>query len=481
MARLSARGRPAPQDDAGEASTWPVTWSLLHGEVRRLAFATLLLALALGLAAGMARALLPQSYTATAQVMIDPRGLQVFQNDLTTGQYDANAAVNFVESQIHVIVSERVLARALRYAAAPDGAPAPALSAAEVDRLRRAIRVSRAERSYILDISARDRSPEAAARLANAVMRAYLDEDLDSRSAIARRLTGDLTSRLDELRQRLADSEQRAEDYRRQNNLVSVDDRLIVDQQLAAAVDALALAEERLSTFRARADQLAGMDPSVTAALVSGSDRALLNTLVTRQVAMREEVARLSIRLGEQHPSLRTARGQADEVDVLLRAELARIRDAGQSALRQAAEERDNLAQTVARLSEEAAGARQSSIQLRTLQQQILSDRELLSSFETRAGEMAEFGSIDSANIRVLSTALAPERTTGLTGIVVWTLAGAFIGMAAGLALAALRALLAFSRAAAASAPAQENPRARLRTVHAARARLRHGERAYGA
>src|SRR5215217_2089673 len=130
----------------GNDNTWPNTLGLLYIESRRflipiLAFIILMAGLAVA-----ARYVLPQSYQATAEIFIDPRGLQVFENELVDGQYDANAGVNYVESQIHVILSTPVLTRALTYLDA--GNPAPDIEAA-----RRTISVTRAERSYLLAVT----------------------------------------------------------------------------------------------------------------------------------------------------------------------------------------------------------------------------------------------------------------------------------------------------------------------------------------
>ncbi|MFX7768397.1 Wzz/FepE/Etk N-terminal domain-containing protein, partial [Acinetobacter baumannii] len=50
-------------------------------------------------------------FVATAQIYIDPRGLQVLDSDPNSRQQDSNTAINFVESQVRIITSQSVLAR----------------------------------------------------------------------------------------------------------------------------------------------------------------------------------------------------------------------------------------------------------------------------------------------------------------------------------------------------------------------------------
>ena len=52
-------------------------------------------------------------FMATAQIFIDPRGLQVLENDINSRQQDSNTAINFVESQARIVTSQSVLSRVI--------------------------------------------------------------------------------------------------------------------------------------------------------------------------------------------------------------------------------------------------------------------------------------------------------------------------------------------------------------------------------
>lgn len=445
---------PATRTDS---NVWFAAWSLLSAQLRRTIWLIILFAILFGFAGFALRSVIPARYVATADLMIDPRGFQVFENDLTTGQYDANAAVNFVESQMHVLTSATVLARAYRYAQGEvDGAfsqkqPDPQA----IDRLRRAVSISRAERSYILNISVTDGNPERAATLANSVVRAFLDEDAANRENASSRLNSELTSRLDLLRERVAQSEAAVDDYNSNNNLVTVDGRLVVEHQLADAVKALSAAQERLSASQALADKQSGSDVQTILSLANPSDHALISALLARRTAAREEIAMLSTRLGNQHPSLKSARNQAQEIDHLIDSELARIQSSGKTELSKITEERDNLAATVQKLSEKSTELRRLSIGLRQLEQQLQSDRELLASFELRARQAGEFGKVDSANMRLLSQAFAPPLKGGLASSLPWAIVGMVFGCMLGIGVAVLRALVLYLKAAQRSSQQQ--------------------------
>lgn len=417
---------------------------LLHN-IRELAFLIVGLAVIFAFAAVASQLLLPRTYQSTAELLIDPRGLQVFDNELVAGQYDANAAVNYVESQIHVILSNRVMTQAVQTLRKLEGGQeiqsdqAP-VTGAEINAIKSNISVARAERSYLLAVTAKGETPEQAANLANAVVQAYLAEESASRAVVAQRITDELASRLQQLRERLAQSERRSEEYRQQKNLVSTaDNTLVVDQRLASAITTLSEVDNRLTFMRARHEQILTGDLSTVVALAETTEQARLNLLANRRIAAREELAELSTQLGSRHPALQNSRSKVQEVDALLEAELAQIRRSSATVLSQMQKERDDQAAVVEQLTRDSAVARESLIELRALDAQVESDRRLLSSFETRSREIGEFARIDSANVRVLSEATQPDIHRGLFKLVALAVVGAIVGALTGIAWAVVR------------------------------------------
>lgn len=424
---------------------WQQTLTQLLHNIRELAFLIVALAVIFAFGAVASQLLLPHTYQSTAELLIDPRGLQVFDNELVAGQYDANAAVNYVESQIHVILSNRVLSQAAQTLRKLEGgqesqADQTPVTGAEINALKSNISVARAERSYLLAVTAEGKTPERAANLANAVVQAYLTEESASRAVVAQRITDELGSRLQQLRDRLAQSERRSEEYRQQKNLVSTaDNTLVVDQRLASAITTLSEADNRLTMMRARHAQILAGDLSTVVALAETTEQARLNLLANRRIAAREEFAELTMQLGSRHPALKNSRSKVQEVDALLEAEFAQIRRSSETMLSQMQQERDDQAAVVEQLTRDSAASRESLIELRALDAQVESDRRLLLSFETRSREIGEFARIDSANVRVLSEATQPDMHQGLFKLVALAVVGAIVGAMTGIAWAVVR------------------------------------------
>lgn len=96
---------------------WRSAAALLASKIR-LYLAAILLAFLVCAALGAgAKLLLPAKYKATAQILIDPqtesRPPQATAAEPQNSTLEANAAINYVESQMGVIMSERVLLRVI--------------------------------------------------------------------------------------------------------------------------------------------------------------------------------------------------------------------------------------------------------------------------------------------------------------------------------------------------------------------------------
>ena len=418
----------------------------------------------IGAGAGLAgKYVLPTKYEASTQLLFDPRGFKLFSNDLTIGNYDANAAINYVESQMGVLQSERVLSRLVQTACFEAGKADPQAYGlagvcpktdakgdwdATLSLLRRSLAVKRAERSFVVDVGMTGPSPETAARRASGIVAAYLEEDAATRNDAAERLTADLSSRLETLRAAVSQSEAKAERYRRDKNLIRVGDKLLVEQQLATATTALNDTQVKVDRSNAKLKQIeaAAQTPNALGALGADADTRALSQLLEQRNKALVEIAPLAARVGARHPSLVAARSSLAQLDRAVSAETRAIRFAARADVARARGEEQLLAKTVGTLSTKVTQARQSEIELREISQEVDANRKLLESFETRSREAKEFGRIDTGNLRIVSMARAPERQKLAPKMAMFGGLGMFVGLLMGFAILAGMALMSLLR-----------------------------------
>jgi uncharacterized protein involved in exopolysaccharide biosynthesis len=462
-------GAGAPVD----AGVWPYAFAVLTSYLRRAVWLIVALAVVGALAGLAVRSALPPRFVSTAQLLIDPRSLQVFQNEMVNSQLDANSAINFVESQMQLLTSERVLSRVIReeklaedpaFQPVADGEETPAEGATDLrpslgadgepvdakalTALRRMLTVKRGERSFLVDVTATARTPELAARIANAVVKAFMAEDAATRADAGRRLTSELDGRLAALRERLNASEVKVENFRVAKGLLVTGDKLVSEQRLEEAVTELGASQNRLARAVARVDQLekAKRDIGSVGALTATEDIRTLSYLIERLSAARENLADLRLNLGPRHPALTSAQSRVDEIERRIKSELDRIREASKVEVERARGEQRAISRTVADLSAELSRARKSQIELGALEQEVKANRDLLAAFEARSREADEFGRISAINLRIVSVALPAEGGSRLVAFVVFAVLGATLGALIGVACVALWAMIAIGR-----------------------------------
>ncbi|WP_026363033.1 GumC family protein [Methylopila sp. M107] len=447
----------------GAETRGPAVWgeaaSQVGASLKRAALLICVLALTGAVAGPLLLSLVPPSFRATAQLVIDPRGLQVFPGEQGGPVLDANAGVNFVETQLQLLTSERVLARVAR---ADKDRPASGASAAPepdglglrpslnpdgpaeqraITALRRSLTIKRGERSFVVDVTAKAATADRAAWIANAVVKAFMEEDSASRAQSGRRLNEEMGGRLQALRDQLTKSEAKAEAFRAEHGLVSSgNDRLVSEQRLEQAVADLGSAQDRASRAAARVSQLdsASFDVGSLGPLTAAEDMRTISFLIERLSAAQESLADARLQLGPRHPTFESARSRVDTIERRIRSEISRIREAEKANLNRARSELEAGKRNVSDLSAAVTRDRKAWGDLRALYAEVKANQDVLATFESRSREADEYSRVTPTSIRVASAATPEQGASRLVLAVAMAIAGAVIGAMLGVALAAL-------------------------------------------
>lgn len=439
---------------------------------RRKGLIVLCAVLGLVLGALVSLLILPK-YVSTAQLFIDPRDLRVLQNEVSPNVVggDPTSITAYLESQARVIASDSIKARVVaseHLDRDPEfgGEGAPGLisrllgafglggsgntrdgmlyALAELDRK---VAVRRGERTFVIDISVTSRDADKAARIANALANAYLEDQAAVRDAAARRATDSLTGRLEELRSRLRAAEDKAEKFKEANNLSVAGGRSVGEEQLALSSAQLVAARARVTEAKAKYDEIsrtrtssieAGAIPEAVASNTMTALRAQLGAALSKE-------ADLTASLGARHPALAAAQAQVRDARRQIAEELGRIARAAKSEYDRALAAEKQLAGRVDELKTGQFAAGRAGVELRELEREVESSRIVYEGFLRRARETGELAGIDTTNARVISQAMPPLEKSGLSRRTLAMLGG-LGGLGAGGLLALALAFLAAPR-----------------------------------
>src|SRR6201991_5140482 len=344
-------------------------------------------------------------YTATAQLYVDPRELQLVDRELTPRAQDVSGLAMVVESQARLITSNNVLLQVIQsthldqdpeFGGASKGPLASLLglfgiqtpTTAEEDKLgqmsalealNRHINVKKTDRSFIVDIDVWSHEPAKAAMLSNALAQAYLTESKNSRATAARRATTDLSGRLNELKARLRNSENILAVYKAQNNFVGTQDTLISDQQLSASNQRLAAARAATLDAQAKYDQIEASRRAATdaGAIPEALQSPTIANLRAQYADVRKRYAELSSQLGPLHPALRQVEKQVDDLRRTINEEVERFATAAKNDLTRARDYEASLNKALEAQKRQSVQLSQASVRLRELEREVEASRDV--------------------------------------------------------------------------------------------------------
>jgi uncharacterized protein involved in exopolysaccharide biosynthesis/Mrp family chromosome partitioning ATPase len=404
---------------------------------RRVAIA--MAALICACAAVMIGKSLTPKYTATAQLYVDPRELQLVDRELAPRSQDLSGLAMVVESQARLITSNSVLLQVIQdtnldkdpeFGGESKGIMGSLLGllglefrsggetrseqAGALEALNRHINVKKTDRSFIVDIEVWSYEPAKAAKLANAISNAYMAESKRSQATAARRATTDLSGRLKELQERLRNAENALATYKAQNNFVGTQDTLISDQQLSASNQRLAAARALTLDAQAKYDQIESSRRAATdaGAIPEALQSPTIANLRAQYAEVRKRLAELTSELGPLHPSLRQMEKQVEDLRRTVNEEVERFAQSAKNDLTRARDYEASLNNALETQKRQSVQLSQASVRLRELERDVEASRDIYQSFLKRSRETEEQETLNTSSARIIGDATVPQRRT---------------------------------------------------------------------
>ena len=406
----------------------------------------------------------PAGYTASATMMIETGKNPLKESLLGNAIPDAG----WIESQVGVLKSQPVavyVAKQLRLAddpqfLRPPMGPVdklldrlgwgPSEPTSEADRFAAAVGavmggldVRRIGQSYILLISYRSQSPELALKVANAMVDAYIFDQLNAKYQANRRAGDWLQERLQALREQAATAERAVIEYKTKNNIVSTGaGTLMNEKQLSEISGQLAAARARTSDVQTRLDRVQvvrqALQQERPAAPVDETiSEAMTNPIIThlqeRYLDLKNREADWSARYGKNHTAVVNVRNQIRDIRTSMREELGRIEETYKSELEVAKNRQAELENGLAKLISQSTVTNQAQVVLFSLEAQAQSYRKLYDNFLQQHTQTVQQQSWPISDARPVSPA-SVAKTWPRAGLV-WTLAvmaGGMLGVGLG-------------------------------------------------
>ena len=269
--------------------------------------------------------------------------------------------------------------------------------------------VSAVEKSRVIVVGFSSANAELAARVANRVAETYLEMQQTSKQDQTRAAGTWLAGQIEKMRGKVADAEAKVEQYRSRTNLfVGSNNTSLPNQQLTEINSQISVARGQKADLEARARQLRDLIRSGKS--IDSSDNANSDTmrrLIEQRIALRAQLAEQSTTLLPQHPRIKELNAQVAEANSQIRVEGERLARQLDNDAKVAGDRVQTLTASLDQVKKLASQSNEQDVELRALEREAKTQRDLLESYLAKYREASARDSINAAppEARIISRA----------------------------------------------------------------------------
>lgn len=472
-------------EQADEAGGGPSLERVLSA-IRRRWKVPALMALAIGMLAAVAAAMMPDRFDAAAVVQIDPRKKTISNLESVVSELKADAAT--VESEVEIIRSRSIALKVIEIlklrqdpefervshlrrllnsfglgSLLGDDAPQahdaagrvpgrsdpigslieparPGQAEPERDEVAVAfserLRVGRVRSTLLINIRFSASDAVKAARIANTIADVYIAEQLAAKSRSARQASGLLEDKLEQMKAKVSDAERAVEEFKARHDIFDSEGQILSEKHLARLMEQTVVARNASSEARAKYEQgqkllRKGETGGAMAEVLQSHTVRLLKEQLAK--ATRHE-AELATKYGSRHPEMQKVRAEVDDARSQLAAEIERLVANLKNELEVAEHRERQLTASLDALKEQQVTAKDAGVELKDLQREAATSRQLFEALLTRFKQTSETQDLQLADSRIIEHADVPLFPAAPNRKQI-TLIALIAGLVAGLAL----------------------------------------------
>lgn len=308
------------------------------------------------------------------------------------------------------------------------------------DRLLEKLTVRASHDSSVINLNFEARSPEQAARIANAFADSYIQTSLEMRIDPARRQAVWFDDQLQELRKALQGAQQRLSDYQQQRKIVGTDDRLDVENaKLNEIASQLITAQTAMYDAESRQKQLQqALQKNQIEELPDILGNSLLQSMKADLVRAEGKLAQVSQRYGRNHPENVSAAAEVQTLRAKLTTELTTVQGSINQAAQVARQRVTEALQALEGQKQKILGLKQQRDGLDVLSRDVENTQHAYDAAMQRTSELRLTSRLDQTNIAILNPATPPLKPAGpkvVRNLFLAILIGSFLAAGAALTL----------------------------------------------
>ncbi|MFD1331193.1 GumC family protein [Methylopila musalis] len=281
-----------------------------------------------------------------------------------------------------------------------------------VDKVAKNLLVYPVSGARVVGVEFSSTDPDTAARVANGFVDAYFDIQREAKRDLNRQATNYFSQEIEAMRQRVSDAEEKVESFRAKAGLLAgPNNSTVVAQQLGESSSQLMTARTQQTEARAKADAMRdALRAGRPADALDIANSDVVRSLVQQRSQLAAQIASEGRTLLGQHPRMRELSAQLQGLDAQVRVEAEKIARAYENEAKTAGARVAALQKGLDAQKATAATANGQDVQLRALEREARSQRDLLEQMLARYREASARDNPDAlvADARIISRAAAP-------------------------------------------------------------------------
>jgi polysaccharide biosynthesis transport protein len=395
-------------------------------------------------------------YEATARIEIDRENTALTNFTSNGGDdssyEDTDDMDDYIETQAKILMSETVALETIRSVGLQNypefggqpGKPAIDASSGGANQPRPAalgaflgsLTVTRVPNSRLLDVTFAANDPQLAARVVNAQINNFIEQNYQSKYEATMQASTWLSGQLDEMKVKEENDENASLAYERNNQIWTVDEKQdISTEKLGEIEKELTDAQaDRISKEAVYELAQAGNYDAIPAVRES----AVIQDILKQEGALNADYADALAQYGPKFPKVIRLQAQIKQLDDMIDKEKQNIANQVEAEFRGARQKEMLLQQALDEQKTEANTAAEKLVQYNILQREADADKDLYDGMLQKLKEAGIQAGLRSSNIRVVDPALvptSPSRPQKARNI----LLGLLVGLVGGIGLALLR------------------------------------------
>ncbi len=306
------------------------------------------------------------------------------------------------------------------------------------DMVRVGLSVVPQKNTKIVNISYQDRSPAIAKLVADAVVKAYMDEMLEIKLSTSNYSLKWMTAKAGEERDKLERLERQLQDFMRENDLVTVENRLtILPQKLSEFGGQLSKAEAQKKEMQDLLEQMKATqkNPEALERLPVFASDEVLKAIRERIYKAEQNIQELSKKYGTKHPVMIRAMDELRLLKNERKFEIDRIVSTTENSYQLALSKNKSLQNLLDTTKSETLNLNEKFVQYSIMKREVDSNRVLYDTLQANIKQQGVTEQSQSVNIWVIKRASLPG-TPAKPNKEKNLLIGLFLGLAAGVGLA---------------------------------------------